>query len=103
MDLVEFFCKFGTGDFDYITYYFGENNLLYSILKEHDILNCDITKIQKGVSHIEYIMKSKDTNIINNVYQEYINILKIEDPNTPLSMKVIKVSPRELSIVMDKI
>ena len=93
MDLVEFFCKFGTGDFDYITHYFGENNLL----------NCDITKIQKGVSHIEYIVKSKDTNIINNVYQEYINILKIEDPNTPLSMKVIKVSPRELSIIMDKI
>ena len=49
MDIVEFFCKFGNGDYEQtrkqIVDYFGESSLLYSILKGHGLLNSKIDHI----------------------------------------------------------
>jgi len=59
MDIVEFFCKFGNGDYEQtrkqIVDYFGESSLLYSILKGHGLLNSKIDHIIYD-NYIEFII-----------------------------------------------
>ena len=54
MDLITFSCKFGIGDEEYLTYYFGENCLLYSILKFYSLLDSHVTKAHTDANKIKY-------------------------------------------------
>ena len=89
MDMVEFLDKFGVGNkedrCEYIGKYFGENNIVYCIMKEHNILNGDIVKSYLRENSIEYTIKNTDTEELKLALKE-LNTLSIEYYNETLEI-----------------
>lgn len=84
MDIVEFFCKFGNGDYEQtrkqIVDYFGESSLLYSILKGHGLLNSKIDHIIYD-NYIEFIIYTTDAKLFDSLVEEYKNTIIVNSNN----------------------
>ena len=97
MDLVEFVCKFGSGDKEYLTHYCKENGLLYSILKEHELLDCSISKDHHGISEITYVVSVTDKEKSEEILKEY-SLLNFKNCEPSITLRVSKDTDDTLSV-----
>lgn len=84
MDIVEFFCKFGNGDYEQtrkqIVDYFGESSLLYSILKGHGLLHSKIDHVIYD-NYIDFIIYTTDAKLFDSLVDEYKHTITVNSNN----------------------
>lgn len=94
MDIVEFFCKFGNGDYEQtrkqIVDYFGESSLLYSILKGHGLLHSKIDHVIYE-NRIEFIIYTTDSTLFDSLVDEYKNTITVNSNNGhPIVVDIVR-------------
>lgn len=99
MDIVEFFCKFGNGDYEQtrkqIVDYFGESSLLYSILKGHGLLNSKIDHIIYD-NYIDFIIYTTDAKLFDSLVDEYKHTITVNS-NNGMSHPIVVVLNRDFN------
>lgn len=106
MDIVEFFCKFGNGDYDKtrecVVEYFGETSLLYSILKRHNLLESKIDHIIYD-NCIKFIIYTTDSTLFDSLENEYKRIISIRhNYHRPIDLSIIRdnIDPCKIIVTM---
>lgn len=102
MDLITFSCKFGIGDEEYLTYYFGENCLLYSILKFYSLLDSHVTKAHTDASKIKYTIMTTDSSLGGRLLYDFRRPLTIENCDKRIEVTV-SGSNDTIYIIMSKL